>query len=68
MKFSDTESIKISFERVCLVKRLDNSSKNNTIIQENIVMCDWMLQVKKRRRSFILSELLIFYFYYINLY
>ena len=34
MKFSDIESIKILFEptkRVCLVKRLNNTSQNNII-------------------------------------
>ena len=36
MKFSDIESFKILFEptkRVCLVKRLNNTSRNNTIAQ-----------------------------------
>ena len=36
MKFNDIESIKILFEptkRVCLVKRLNNTSRNNTMAQ-----------------------------------
>ena len=36
MKFSDIESIKILFEptkRVCLVKHLNNTTRNNTIAQ-----------------------------------
>ena len=36
LKFSDIESIKILFEpttRVCLVKRLNNTSRNNTMTQ-----------------------------------
>ena len=36
MKFSDIESNKILFEptkRVCLVKRLNNTSRNNTMAQ-----------------------------------
>ena len=36
MKFSDIESIKIFFEptkRVCLLKRLNNTNRNNTMAQ-----------------------------------
>ena len=39
MKFSDIESIRISFEptkRICLVKRLNNTSQNNTMASEII--------------------------------
>ena len=36
MKFSDIESIEIFFEptkRVCLLKRLNNTNRNNTMAQ-----------------------------------
>ena len=42
-KFSDNKRIKILFKptkRVCLVKRLNNTSRNNTMAQQIIYVCD----------------------------
>ena len=47
MKFRDIESIKISFEptkSVCLVKRLNNTSRNNTITCEQTENWDIIIQ------------------------